>query len=131
MSKPPRARGILSAVLAEASATPTRSAPVPEAEPQAPKPEPVKAPVVKLAAKPEPAKAEPVGKGTLKQRAHQMSVYLEPPVYDQLRDIAHVERTKLHALLMEGVDLVLKKRGAPSIRQLLAGAGSQDHRKTG
>jgi len=27
--------------------------------------------------------------GTLKERAHQLSVYLEPEVYDRLRDIAH------------------------------------------
>jgi len=27
--------------------------------------------------------------GALKQRAHQLSVYLEPEVYDRLRDIAH------------------------------------------
>lgn len=130
MSKPPRARGILSAVLAEASAAPAKAEPSPPAAlPEPPAPE--AAPVVKLARKRESTQAEPAAKGTLKDRAHQMSVYLEPPVYDQLRDIAHVERTKLHALLMEGVDLVLKKRGAPSIRQLMADTGSQDQRKTG
>lgn len=130
MSKQPKRGGILSAVIAETGAVqakPESVAPEPVAFP----PEAAQAPVVKLSAKRENAKTEPAGQGTLKQRAHQMSVYLEPAVYDQLRDIAHVERTKLHALLMEGVDLVLKKRGAPSIRQLLAGTGSQDHRKTG
>jgi hypothetical protein len=56
---------------------------------------------------------------TLKQRAHQVSLYLEPAVYERLRDITHAERTKLHGLLMEGVDAVLRKRGQPSIRQLI------------
>jgi hypothetical protein len=65
---------------------------------------------------PEPAR----GQGTLKQRAHQFSTYLEPPVYDALRDIAHAERVKIHALLLEGVDLVLKKRGMPSVEKLMS-----------
>ncbi|MEE7475302.1 ribbon-helix-helix domain-containing protein [Methylobacterium hispanicum] len=55
---------------------------------------------------------------TLKERARQMSVYLEPPVYDQLRDIAHAERTKMHALMLEGLDLLFRQRGARSIAQL-------------
>jgi hypothetical protein len=52
-----------------------------------------------------------------------MSVYIEPPVYDRLRDIAHEERVKMHALFLEAVDLLLKKRGAPSIRELTRKAG--------
>ena len=55
---------------------------------------------------------------TLKQRAKQMSVYLEPPVYDQLRDLAYAERTKMHGLILEAVDLLFKQRGARSIDQL-------------
>jgi hypothetical protein len=55
---------------------------------------------------------------TLKQRAKQMSVYLEPEVYDQLRDIAYTERTKIHPLMLEALDLLFKQRGARSIRQL-------------
>lgn len=51
------------------------------------------------------------GGGTLKERAHQLSVYLEMPVYEALRDVAHVEHAKLHALVLEGIDLVLRKRG--------------------
>lgn len=57
---------------------------------------------------------------TLKQRAKQMSVYLEPPVYDQLRDIAYAERTKIHPLMLEALDMLFRHRGARSIRQLLA-----------
>lgn len=55
---------------------------------------------------------------TLKERARQMSVYLEPPVYDQLRDIAHAERAKMHGLMLEALDLLFKQRGARSIEQL-------------
>lgn len=57
--------------------------------------------------------------GTLKTRASRVSLYLEAPVYDQLREIAHVERTKLHPLMLEAIDLLLKKRGSPSIRELI------------
>ena len=56
--------------------------------------------------------------GTLKERAKQLSVYLEPAVYDQLRDIAYTERTKIHPLMLEALDLLFKKRGALSVRQL-------------
>ena len=55
---------------------------------------------------------------TLKQRARQMSVYLEPPVYEQLRDIAHAERAKMHGLMLEALDLLFRQRGARSIQQL-------------
>lgn len=67
-----------------------------------------------------PTRAPAAGKGTtLKERAHQLSVYLEAPVYEKLRDVAHAERAKLHALVLEGIDHVLRKRGQPSIRQLM------------
>ncbi|KQO53678.1 MULTISPECIES: ribbon-helix-helix domain-containing protein [unclassified Methylobacterium] len=56
--------------------------------------------------------------GTLKERARQMSVYLEPPVYDQLRDLAHTERTKMHALMLEALDLLFKQRGTMPIERL-------------
>ena len=62
----------------------------------------------------QPGEPEPVV--TLKPR-------VEPPVYDRLRDIAHEERVKMHALFLEAVDLLLKKRGAPSIRELTRKAG--------
>jgi hypothetical protein len=61
----------------------------------------------------------PTGKGdTLKDRAQQMSIYLERPVYEKVREIGYFERIKLHALILEGVDLVLKKRGT-SIKELM------------
>jgi hypothetical protein len=56
--------------------------------------------------------------GTLKARTHQFSLYLEPAVHDKLREIAFVERVKIHQLVMEGVDLLLKKRGQPSVKKL-------------
>ena len=71
--------------------------------------------VVQLA----PARAQDAPpRGTLKQRAKQLSVYLEPPVHDQLRDIAYTERTKIHQLMLESLDLLFKARGASSIQQL-------------
>lgn len=63
--------------------------------------------------------AAPARAATLKERARQMSVYLEPPVYDQLRDLAYAERTKMHALMLEALDLLFKQRGARSIEQVL------------
>jgi len=78
-------------------------------------PSPGEADVVRLV----PARAEPSQpQKTLKERAKQMSVYLEPPVYDQLRDIAYAERTKIHPLMLEALDLLFKHRGALSIREL-------------
>ena len=63
---------------------------------------------------------------TLKQRAKQMSVYLEPPVYDQLRDIAHAERTKIHPLMLEALDMLFRQRGARSIHQLMQDQARHD-----
>jgi hypothetical protein len=67
-----------------------------------------------------PAAARP--QGTLKERAHQLSVYLEPPVYDQLRELAYTERTKIHPLMLEALDLLFKQRGSLSISELNAAA---------
>jgi hypothetical protein len=65
------------------------------------------------------APAVPVAR-TLKDRAHQMSVYLEPPVYDQLRDLGYIERKKLHGLMLEALDMLFAQRGLRSIDELLA-----------
>jgi hypothetical protein len=35
-----------------------------------------------------------------------------------LRDIAYTERTKIHQLMLEALDLLFKNRGALSIQQL-------------
>jgi hypothetical protein len=66
----------------------------------------------------EPARPAASARGTLKERTKQLSVYLEPAVYDQLRDIAYTERTKIHPLMLEALDLLFSNRGARSIREL-------------
>jgi len=66
---------------------------------------------------------------TLKERAKQLSVYLEPAVYEQLRDIAYTERTKIHSLILEGLDLVFRERGARSIGELEGGFASASIRE--
>jgi hypothetical protein len=70
----------------------------------------------------EPAKPVAGGRGTLKERSKQLSVYLDPAVYDQLRDIAYTERTKIHPLMLEALDLLFSNRGARSIRELEDGS---------
>ncbi|HEV2559414.1 MAG TPA: ribbon-helix-helix domain-containing protein [Microvirga sp.] len=67
-----------------------------------------------------------IKQGTLKERAKQLSVYLEPAVHEQLRELAYTERTKIHQLMLEAVDLLFKNRGALSIRQLTAQKGKPD-----
>lgn len=109
MSKPPKLS--LAAIVASASppARPGGKAGSPPPAPQH------SAEIVSLDRTVPPRKAA----ATLKERARQMSVYLEPPVYDQLRDLAFAERTKMHALMLEALDLLFKQRGAHSIEQLL------------
>jgi hypothetical protein len=41
------------------------------------------------------------------------SVYIPRPAYERLREIAFVERRKIHDLVMEGLDAVIAKRGHP------------------
>jgi hypothetical protein len=79
-------------------------------------PNPVEAAVLRLESA--MASQPPRSQAPLKERAKQMSVYLEPAVYDQLRDIAFTERAKMHALMLEALDLLFKNRGASSIKQL-------------
>jgi hypothetical protein len=57
--------------------------------------------------------------GNIKTRTHQLSVYLEPPIYDQLRELAFVERTKMHTLMLEGLDLLFQKRSLKSDQPLI------------
>jgi len=40
----------------------------------------------------------------------QLSVYLEPSLYNRLRECAHVQRTKMHPIVVEGILLALAKR---------------------
>jgi hypothetical protein len=48
------------------------------------------------------------------------SLYLPEPVYEALRKIAFEERLKIHDVVLEGIDLALRRRGYPSIEGLKA-----------
>jgi hypothetical protein len=43
------------------------------------------------------------------------SLYLPEAVHDALREAAFKERRKIHDIVLEGIELVLKKRGYPSM----------------
>jgi hypothetical protein len=64
---------------------------------------------------------------TLRARTKQLSLYLEEPVYEELRNLAFSERVKMHQLIVEGVDLMLRKRGHPSIKDLMKKANQPGH----
>jgi hypothetical protein len=49
------------------------------------------------------------------------SLYLPEPVYEVLRKIAFEERLKIHDLVLEGIDLALRRRGYPSVENLKGG----------
>ena len=49
------------------------------------------------------------------------SLYLPEPVHEALRKIAFEERLKIHDVVLEGIDLALRRRGRPSIEGLKAG----------
>ncbi|MEX6509172.1 hypothetical protein [Jiella sp. M17.18] len=65
--------------------------------------------VVQLAP-PKPEKAE--------KEVIKTSTYLPRPVHDVLREIAFHERSKVHDLLMEGIEHILKTRRHPSVAEL-------------
>jgi hypothetical protein len=93
------------------------------AETMAPEPESIR-PTSSVVTLTEKKKPEAPEKGTtLKKRAKQQSLYLEPEVYERLREIAFAERKPMHDLFLEGIDAVLKRRGAPLIKQLVKKAG--------
>jgi hypothetical protein len=48
------------------------------------------------------------------------SVYLPEAAYEALRRVAFDERRKIHDLLLEGVELALKKRGCPALADMKA-----------
>ena len=49
------------------------------------------------------------------------SLYLPEAVYEALRETAFKERCKIHDLVMQGIELALRKRGYPSVDDLKAG----------
>jgi hypothetical protein len=65
------------------------------------------------------APAKPAGRWTHPDIKH-TSVYLPEAAYEALRRVAFDERRKIHDLLMEGVELALKKRGYPALADMKA-----------
>ena len=49
------------------------------------------------------------------------SLYLPQPVYEALRKLAFEERLKIHDVVLEGIDLALRRRGYPTIEGFKAG----------
>lgn len=123
MSKQPKMN--LKALLAQPAAAVIEEAPEPQTQPSAtvvpmaPAGTPLGKPAKAKEAEPAARTGEGASRrGTIRERATQMSVYLEHPAYDQLRELAFTERKKMHQLLLEGVDLLFKKRGLKSLAQL-------------
>jgi hypothetical protein len=48
----------------------------------------------------------------------QQTAYLPVAVHEQLRRLAFEERAKMHDYLLEGLDLVFRKRGLPGVEEL-------------
>lgn len=46
------------------------------------------------------------------------SLYMPEGVYEALRKVAFDERAKIHDLVLEGIDGVLRRRGLPSVETL-------------
>jgi hypothetical protein len=61
-------------------------------------------------------------RNTTKANTKQLTTYLSVPAYKQLRDIANAEDTKMHPLILEGLDMLFKSRSRPQI----ARTGSKD-----
>ena len=92
--------------------------------------EPPPAPAVSAPTPAAPTRSAPVRAprgATLRARTKQLSLYLEEPVYEELRNLAFSERVKMHQLIVEGVDLMLRKRGHPSIKDLMKKANQPGH----
>jgi hypothetical protein len=65
----------------------------------------------------ESAPSKPAGRWSRPDIKH-TSVYLPEAAYEALRHVAFDERRKIHDLLMEGVELALKKRGYPALADM-------------
>jgi hypothetical protein len=49
-----------------------------------------------------------------------MTLYLDEPVYRQLREIAFTEDSKMHPLILEALDMFFKSRNRPSRDELMS-----------
>jgi hypothetical protein len=67
----------------------------------------------------ENATAKPAGRWTRPNIKH-TSVYLPEAAYEALRQVAFDERRKIHDLLIEGVELALRKRGYSTLADMKA-----------
>jgi len=74
----------------------------------------------KPAQPPAAALRQPAGRRTRPDIVHS-SLYLPEAVYEALRETAFKERCKIHDLVLQGIDLALRKRGYPPVEQLRAG----------
>lgn len=64
-----------------------------------------------------PVSAEPQPTGN-RAGVKQQTAYLSLPIYEQLRRLGFEERKKMHDYLIEGLDLVFRKRGLPGVDEL-------------
>ncbi len=62
--------------------------------------------------------AESVKPGPRRPGIKQQTAYLPEAVHEQLRLLAFEERRKMHSYILEGLDLVFRERGLPSIAEL-------------
>ena len=67
-----------------------------------------------------PERVKPLEKADTsgKPRVIKQTLYLPEIVHEQLRVLAFSERVKQHDLLLEGLDMMFKSRGAASISEL-------------
>ncbi len=77
------------------------------------------------ARRPSKAAGKTISPGRQIEGTKQVAVYLPPAVHDQIRELAFHERAKIHSLILEGLDLLFKKRGLKSIDQLIKMSAEQ------
>jgi len=75
---------------------------------------------IKRPARSSSVSGEPAGRRARPDIVH-TSVYLAEAVYQALREAAFKERCKIHDLIMQGIELALRKRGYPPIEDLKSG----------
>jgi len=71
-------------------------------------------------ASPSRATSEAAGRRPRPDVVHS-SLYLPEAVHEALREAAFHERCKIHDIIMQGIDMALRKRGYRSVEDLKAG----------
>jgi hypothetical protein len=81
--------------------------------------------IAAAAAPPAPptVEAPPKRRNVTKENTKQLTLYLPDPVYRQIRELAFVEDTKMHPLILEGLDMLFKSRNRPQIARGWHGKG--------